>query len=376
MRKLYNNVLKSIENLIVYLQINKMRISENFALYKKRNLLNNVKWSKATKKEFDKFWKKNYGKKIKNGGHKLFESINAVYHKEYMPDFLFATKVEPFFNSYFYAKLYADKSLTEILYSKCTDVVFPKTFLVNSGGVFYDSNRKIISVEEAKTILDTITEAVIKPTIGGNSGKGVMVCSFENGFDKQNNYSIYDLLKDNNKDFIVQERMMQHPTISAIYPSAVNTIRTITYILDGKVYCADLAFRIGSGGSSIDNIHAGGLVIGINNDGTLLKYAYKLGYSESKQRFEKHPDTNLIFEKHIIVGTEKIVEVVKKLHGLTPHVGMISWDFMITNEGQPALIEANYWGQSVWFPQIVHGKPIFGDNTKKILELIRVKKNG
>jgi hypothetical protein len=50
---------------------------------------------------------------------------------------------------------------------------------------------------------------------------------------------------------------------------------------------------------------------------------------------------------------------------------MISWDFIITSDGKPAIIEANYRGQSAWYPQITHGKPIFGNQTERILELIR-----
>lgn len=321
--------------------------------------------------EFDTYWSKAYGKKIKNNGHRLYEAINGVHHKDYMPDFLFATKVEPFFNSYFYAKLYSDKSLTEILYDKCgTAVVLPKTHLVNSSGVLYNQNREVISKEEARAILGSLSDVVIKPTIGGNSGKGVMVCKLDNGIDLKSGFVINTLLDDKEVNYIVQERMKQHESISMIYPNSVNTIRTITYILDGKIYCADLSLRIGSGGKSVDNIHAGGLVIGLSNEGQLLKYAYMLGYSDSSLRFEKHPDTGFIFENHIITGIPQVISNAKKLHGMTPHIGLISWDFMVTEDGSTCLIEANYWGQSAWFPQIVHGKPLFGENTSRILSLL------
>ena len=309
-----------------------------------------------------------------NNGHRLYEAINGVHHKDYMPDFLFATKVEPFFNSYFYAKLYSDKSLTEILYGKCEEWLYiPKTYLVNCSGVFYNQNREVISKEQAKIILTSLTNVVLKPTIGGNSGKGVVVCQLDNGIDLKTGFDIKTLLDDREINYIVQERMRQHESISMIYPHSVNTIRTITYILDGKIYCADLSLRIGSGGKSVDNIHAGGLVIGISNEGLLLRYAYMLGYSDSSLRFEKHPDTGFIFENHEIAGIPQIILSAKKLHGITPHVGLISWDFMVTEDGAPCLIEANYWGQSAWFPQIVHGKPLFGENTLRLLSLLKNK---
>lgn len=373
MRKFYRGILSIFENLIVLFEVNKMRISENIALLKKKKLYKDVQWSTESKNEFNAYWKEHYGHKITPKGHKLYEAINDTHHKDYIPDFLYATKVEPYFNPYFYAKLYSDKSLTEILYAKSKLVKFPATYLVNSGGILYDGERNIITKDKAKTILSSTTEAVIKPTVGGNSGKGVMVCSFQDGFDNSNNYNIFDLLEEDNKDYIVQERMKQHETIAKIYNSSINTFRTITYVVDGVVYCADLAMRIGAGGAKIDNIHAGGLVIGVKDDGTLLKNAYKLGYSDSNQKFEKHPDSGVVFENYKVCGAEKIIECAKEIHGLTPHLGMISWDFMVSEDGNPVLIEANYWGQSVWFPQIVHGKPFFGDQTKLILSKIKNK---
>lgn len=371
MKFIYKAILSIFDTIVVSLEINKMRIAERYALLRKSKLYKDIQWSKENKKEFDSYWKVHYGRKIISRGHKLYEAINNTHHKDYMPDFLYATKVEPYFNPYFYAKLYSDKSLTEILYSKSKLTSFPETYLVNSGGILYDGERNIITMDNAKSILSTITEAVIKPTVGGNSGKGVMVCTFEDGYDKNNNYNIFDLLEDNNKNFIVQEKMKQHESIAKIYENSINTFRTITYVVDGIVYCADLAMRIGSGGGNIDNIHAGGLVIGVENDGTLLKYAYKLGYSDSNKKTKKHPDSDIVFDKYKVFGTEKIIECAKELHGLTPHLGMISWDFMVSEDGDPVLIEANYWGQSVWFTQIVHGKPFFGDKTSSILNIIR-----
>ena len=70
----------------------KMLFAENLALFRKRKLINSVKWSKEQNSEFEYFWKCNY-KKINSQGHKLFEAINGVFHKNYMPDFLYATRI-------------------------------------------------------------------------------------------------------------------------------------------------------------------------------------------------------------------------------------------------------------------------------------------
>src|SRR5690606_25215510 len=146
--------------------------------------------------EFNQFWKFNY-KKIKKSGNKLFESFNGVFHSEYIPDFLYATKIESKLNSYKYARIYSDKSLIEVLYKGKSTALIPQTFLLKAGGVFYDKDRKILNRSKAKDILSNLTKAVIKPIIDGNSGKGVIVGDFDSsGYDKHNNFNIFSLLED------------------------------------------------------------------------------------------------------------------------------------------------------------------------------------
>lgn len=371
MKTAYNYLLKSIDNFIVFLHKYKMYFAEHIALYKKKSLYKDVKWSKVQKKEFDSYWKKNFGKKITPNGHKLYESINGIFHKNYFPDFLFSTKLELKLNNLIYANIYSDKSLTELLYSKSDLIRMPKTYLIKINGIWYDKDRCVIGNEEVKETLFNLGKAVIKPTLGGNSGKGIIFCDFENGIDKNEETSIEKLMDSKNKDFIIQELMQQHESFSKLYPKSINTIRAITYIAEDKIHHSLLSLRLGSGNNKVDNIHAGGVVVGVKENGELLKHGYILGYSNSNIKITHHPDTQVQFEGYLLHEIKSIIEISKKLHGLTPHIGMISWDFMVSKENKPVLIEANYMGQSVWFPQIIHGKPIFGEHTEYMLKLIK-----
>lgn len=371
MKRNYNKIVKLLENSIVYFHVLKMKGAEKYGLHRKKKLYKDVNWINEQKEEFNNFWKTNYGKRIDSRGHKLYEGINGVFHKNYFPDYLFATKLEPKLNNYIYARLYSDKSLTELLYSKSPKLKMPQTYLVKSGGVWYDAKRKIINSGEVKNSLYNLGEAIIKPTIGGNSGKGIMFCDFAEGNDLNKETSIDDLINSDYNDFIIQEKMVQHTSFSALYPNSINTIRAITYIANEKTYHADLCLRMGTGGIKVDNIHAGGIVIGLSEDGDLNEYAYKLGYSDSKIKLDKHPDTNISFKSYKLEGIKGIIETAIDLHGLTPHMGIISWDFMVDRNRDPILIEANYMGQSVWFPQIAHAKPIFGEHTEYMLKLLK-----
>lgn len=371
MKKGYNKLVRFLENLIVLLHVLKMKIAEKYALYRKKELYKNIHWTTEQKSNFNNFWKKNYGKKIDSSGHRLYESFNEIYNVDYFPDFLFAEKLEPKLNNYLYARLYSDKSLTELLYSKSDKLIMPETYLVKSSGVWYNCKRQVIDNDQVKKILFDLGEAIIKPTIGGNSGKGIMFCNIHDGIDLNNETTIDYLLSAACDDIIIQEKMIQHSSFSILYPNSINTIRIITYIANQKVHHADLCLRLGTGKSKVDNIHAGGIVIGLSATGTLKENAYKLGYSDTKFKLDRHPDTNIVFKDYALEGIKDITETALELHGLSPHIGIISWDFMVDKNCNSVLIEANYMGQSLWFPQIVHGKPFFGENTQYMINLIK-----
>lgn len=372
MKKVFKNYLTFIESLPEYHQFWKMYIAEHYALWKKRKLINSVHWNDSQKKDFNSYWKKNY-KKINTKGTKLLQFFNEEFHVDYMPDFLYASKVESKLNLYSHAKVYSDKSLTEILYKGKSEAILPHTYLLNAGGVFYDSERNVIDRSQAKIILLNIKEAVVKPILDGNSGKGVIIGSFdENAYDDNNKFDLLSLLDKSEKNYIIQEKVKQSEELNKLFPHSINTFRVITYISDSKIKAAPLSLRLGSGLNKLDNIHAGGLVIGVNIENeTLLQNAYKLGYSDSNLKFEKHPDTHTIFYDYKVKGVNKIISAAKKLHVQTPHIGIISWDFTLNLDNNPILIEANYLGQSMWFPQIVNKQPIFQNNTNEILNLIR-----
>lgn len=59
------------------------------------------------------------------------------------------------------------------------------------------------------------------------------------------------------------------------------------------------------------------------------------------------------------------------MHANLPFLGILSWDLSLDTEGAVVLIEVNTTGQSAWFCQMVNGESLFGENTGKMLQLIR-----
>jgi hypothetical protein len=370
MKKIYRRFIRKLDELVELLYIFKVGAAEWVAILKKRKLYHNVKISINDLKRIDDLWKPKYGKKISKKWHKLYISINNQFKCDYFPDYIFSTKLEPKLNPIKIAKFYSDKSLTELIYKSVKNVKFPETIIVNCSGYFYSNSRDIITKYEAIRILLNFDEFVIKPTIGGSSGNSVQLVSLvKKNSDKKVKY-LEDIFGQYDSDFIVQKRLKPHHAFKALYPYSINTIRLITYIVKNKVYHAPLSLRMGLEGKNIDNIHSGGIVVGLSDDGYLKKYAYKLGYCDSNVKLIEHPDSGVLFDRYQIPGTIKTIELAKELHVNTPHLGIISWDFMIDDIGDTVLVEGNYLGQAIWFPQVVNEASVFGNNTSEMISLV------
>ena len=371
MKKIYGRILKFLLNFPVFLETLKTFVAEWVAIFLKAPLYKDIKWTKEQQKEFDEFWEKNYGRKISNRWHKLYEACNGVHHIDYLPEIIYSTKIEPKFNDYTYCSVYADKNLSEMFFdNKIDGVRTPKCYLSNNHGKFYDGDRHLISKEKAIEILSNIGTVVIKPTVDSSSGKNVIIANMQNGINTRNGMSAEEIINSYSSNFTVQEKIVSCEELAILYPNSINTIRTISYIVGDRIDVAPLSLRIGGSGSEVDNIHAGGMSIAVSNDGSLSTKAYRLGYGDSFQCFDKHPDTNIAFDGYKLSFVDALISTAKRLHEMTANIGVISWDFTVDSNGEIVVIEANFRGQSVWFPQMLSGNTFFGDNTKSVLNMM------
>ena len=341
------------------------------AIRKKKPLFSKVEWTREQKQEFEAFWRDNYGKPIKPWWHQLYESMNGVYHFDYFPEMLYSTRLEPLLNPPDYCRVFSDKSLTETIYGNVRDVAFPETILMNCNGAFLTGNRQLLNERDAIALLRDAGECIMKPTVETGSGKGVRFLLLQDGTDTASHCSIKQILDDGGKDFVIQRVLKNSAALSAINPYALNTFRVITYLVNGEIHVMPLSLRIGIDKNRVDNIHRGGLVVGVNADGTLKKTAYQLGYGDRSTTFETHPDTGVTFEGLRIGDVQRMTETAQKLHAATPQLGIISWDLTFDEAERVVLIEANCQGQSIWFPQIVNAEPAFGEDTEFVLKYIK-----
>ena len=189
---------------------------------------------------------------------------------------------------------------------------------------------RISSEQEIEKFIKGKNYIFAKPTtdFGGHNIEKIKVSSIKN--INQFKKTLLD-----NKQYLLEEEIIQHKDFAKLNPNTVNTIRLVTLYNDGKVYlignsirisldenpalaCRDLDAKLDENGKPIGDF--------VDDDGEVYKIHPLTGYEFDK--FKKVP-----FEKEAI-------EMVKEAALKIPELRYIGWDIAITDNG-PVLIEGN-----------------------------------
>ena len=141
-----------------------------------------------------------------------------------------------------------------------------------------------------------------------------------------------------NKQYLIEDAIVQHSKMNELYSGSVNTLRMVTLVDNDNVpHFMYALVRMGQKGAKVDNISSGGMYAPVNADGIITHAAFcdKEGICHAV-----HPTsgTNLIgFE---IPYFKEAVELVKKAALVIPGMRYVGWDIAITENG-PVLVEGN-----------------------------------
>lgn len=199
-------------------------------------------------------------------------------------------------------------------------------------------------------------EGFAKP-LGGQLGDGAFSVQISNSqilVNDNKRISKEELIQSISKsNYIIQERVIQHPQMNKLCSTSLNTIRFQTVITENEgIVAFGAGVRMGREGSHVDNWAKGGIFVGIDmNSGKLLKKGFiKPPYGTV---VTQHPDNGLVFENFEIPYFQKAVNMAKELHSKLYRIHSIGWDIAISQEG-PVFIEGN----SLWeisLVQAAHG---------------------
>ena len=239
----------------------------------------------------------------------------------------------------------------------------PKFYINCVRGVYYDSDLKVISRNEAIDTIKKVDEVIIKVT--KNTGCGKKVSKIQ-----PQNENLELLIDSFGKDFIVQE-VLRQPDFTAKYnPQSLNSFRISTLNINGKCSLCSVVFRCGQNGATVDNTGSGGIIVGVGEDGRFREYGYDMKYNRHYKS-----SNGLEFKDGYIPNMHKIIDIVLQWHQrYLPNLGHCGWDIALNEEGNPVFIEVNLVYPGIQYEQICVGKPHFGERTDELIQFVTKNK--
>lgn len=346
LRPLYDKLYMGID--VQLLAINANRDAKNRA--SKMNLPNT--FNEEYNNVVVPYWKK-YNIKPNKNWFKIYSLSEKNLNPRYIPLDIWYKYIIPHYNKILFAVALQDKNLNEIFIRniKCPNIVVKNIF-----GTYYDESFNLISKEEAINRCKQSGRCIIKQSVGSGEGDGII---FFDG-DKMPDNEISELFDKYKKDFIIEEKLVQHEAISRLYSNSINTMRIITFLYENEVHILASILRIGGGGTEIDNFQKGGYVCKINENGHLNDYAM----TKAGEFVKSHNDTGVGFGSVVIPRYREIIEDVKEAASKIGHFRILGWDIAVDKNAEPVCIEYNVipGPESV---QKVCG-PMFGDLSDKV----------
>ena len=291
--------------------------------------------------------------------YELFKSIcgfdcRFLSHQIYLPI------VARLLNDYKITQLLEHKSLLGYLVPGLLRT--PKCYIRVFNHEFYDDKMHQISVEEAVDICGTLDEFVIKDSSSTSGGESFKIVSLFGKSKIEKKAFLKDFFQSKTKDIVIQERLKQHHSMIKYNSSSINTLRITTLYLNGVCNCLSVILRMGQQGMTVDNCGAGGILVGVSENGELSE----VGYDNHLNRF--YGVNGVVFKNQKIDQLPKIIAMVIENHvNQYSLCKLIGWDICIDVNNEPVVVEINSSQPGIFFEQICTG-PIFGNRTQEVID--------
>ena len=135
---------------------------------------------------------------------------------------------------------------------------------------------------------------------------------------------------------ILEEIVIQHPEMSRLCPTSVNTVRIATLLGDKQEGIVYAFLRIGNG-KVMDNVDCGGMAARVDLDSGML---LTVGADKQGNVFDTHPMTGTKIVGFKVPYFEEAKQMCLEAMRVVPQVRFVAWDVAITADG-PRFIEGN-----------------------------------
>ena len=194
-----------------------------------------------------------------------------------------------------------------------------------------DGYDREAEIDKLRAFCEGKDEIVSKPR-DGMCGKGVEILRTADFADVE---TLYAYLLDGGSG-LLEEKIVQHPDMAALYPGSINTLRIVT-INNGKAVTTVLALCRMGNGDNVDNFLHGGVVTRVDVETGKMLYD---AVDQNNNTYDKHPITGTPFVGYPIPMWDACVALCEKAALVVPQVGYVGWDVAVTPDG-PVLVEGN-----------------------------------
>lgn len=296
-----------------------------------------------------------YVRRIPERYHRIYTGKSGGrFCPEYIPEDLFFMDVD---------RYYSDREEARYLDNKCyyyrlfPQIRQPGLVAMRIGRSWLDGSMRLAAPREVLGLLRQEPEVVVKRAVNSQGGFGV---DFLGGAGLVPDFR--RLIRTIPCDVVIQRPVRQHPQMAELHEGSVNTLRIVSLLSGNQVKVYATVVRIGTGGARVDNGSSGGIICGVQEDGSLGSF----GTFCNGEVIRRHPDKGYLFSQKKVPNLERAYGLVREAHAILGHFRLVAWDVAIDRDGEAVLIEANLSLGGIKEIQVCTG-PLFGEDTEKIL---------
>lgn len=281
---------------------------------------------------------------------RVAKNISGIANPKFIPEEIFMSDIEPTINHTSSVEYLTYKSFYN---HWVPGKIFPNDYFHNIDGEWLNQNLEHLTFCQVRSLAHNLDyPVVLKPNRDSHGGKNIY---FPDNFE--------ELIKlcEGRKNFLVQEKIKQHPFFEQYNHHGINTIRVNIYrsVSDNQLHPVNIVLRMGVGGS-LDNETAGGIVTMIKEDGFMNGFALdKYG-----RKYLNHPDTGIDFSQKI-PDFEKLKSTSLRIANKIFYARLICLDLCYDIDQRWRIIEININWATIRFAQY-HGALFFGEFTDEV----------
>lgn len=140
-------------------------------------------------------------------------------------------------------------------------------------------------------------------------------------------------------------------------------ISTYRDVYSGEIHYLRSYVRMGGQGSIVDNAHAGGVFVGIDDDGKLMKYAC----NQYGNKYNEHNGIDFSKKDFTIPNWENVKAFALQVSNKFIHHSLFGLDVVLDKNNTPKLLEVNVQGFGGWSFQFTSGT-CFRQYTDDVIE--------